>query len=386
MLPRYPDGIGGFRPTAEETKKITKPKDTPPPQEERTASPENSTEYPAWFTKRYSVEQIQRAEHLSRLIEDVSTQQNNFIKREFRTKFDLINKFGMLDARMFADTQGGNIPKARAEKHKEYVVKMERRLAAVEPFEDEGIAGFQKRKEINMKKFDLSDKDPERDTKLVKAFQLERGMSENFQLEKVFVVTFAKLLGPEFVIFRAPDYEDYQGTDTYVLDTKTGRIVCALDEVLDKFISDQAANLQENKRVQEKIHTAKVTNEKGGKFIEYGIKIVEKNGQRIISREPIDHTPLFSVAIKKAELENLLASYETADSPTEASSSELDFFKTILASWRAQAKALPAERRRFNKKNKNQNAADPLPSNRELEAIFTRMEKLAHRFAEPSNT
>lgn len=133
--------------------------------------------------------------------------------------------------------------------------------------------------------------------------------------------------------------------------------------------------------------TARTINERGGKFIEYGLKIVEKNGRRMISRESVDHTPLFSVAIKKSALENVLQSYKSTVDPDETSPAELQFFDTIVNSWRNQAKALPQERRAIKAtKSSGTMGSHSRPTAQELSSIFDRMNTLKNRFVPPSNT
>jgi hypothetical protein len=155
MLPHYRDAVGGFHTRKEgDDKKVLPPEKAEPTKE--VLPPEHEPQYPAWFRRRYSPERIRRAENLSHLIQEISTTQNEYLKNEFGSKFDLINKFGMLDARMFADTQGGNIPKQRAESHKKFIEQMERRLAAVEPNDNEDQDAFKRRRAIQMKKFDIS--------------------------------------------------------------------------------------------------------------------------------------------------------------------------------------------------------------------------------------
>jgi hypothetical protein len=213
------------------------------------------------------------------------------------------------------------------------------------------------------------------DKKLLEGFRLERAMAESFQLEKAFVITFAKLIGPDYVVCRSTDYDDYKGVDTLIMDTKTGQVVCALDEVFDKYPDNARRNDGENERIRQKISTTENANRKGGKHIEYGARIYEKDGRKKLVREPIDNVPFFYVAITKAELDSVIESYGKETDPAAASAAETAFFKTVLQSWREQIAAIP----------------DPKPGMRprpgehpivkkQLEKAFRDMETLAKRF------
>lgn len=399
MLPRYPEAgaVGGLRPP-NTTEKKPADHDIKNTKEAAYELSKDGT-YPAWFEKRYSPEKIRRTEELARKVEETAHRQNNYIKKEYGAKVDLLNRYGAIDARFFAPNQGGKQTKETAQKHKEYVEATERRLADAEMpegdmtpelFEKEKKAWHNRRTE-RMKRYGISPHESNENIieKLVEGFRLERAMSESFQLEKVFVVTFAKLIGPEFIVCRTADFDDYKGADTIIMDTKTGQVICTLDEVFDKFTDNPQKNDLENERVHQKKTTTEKINRQGGHHIEYGVRITQTAGKKKLSREPIDKAPLFYVAIKKSQFDRLLDSYNTDDGNiSSASLAEIEFFQNVITSWREQINALPTKKplpARHGSANRHR-LPEPAISSKELLDAFKRMEILKNRFTSPSNT
>jgi len=125
-----------------------------------------------------------------------------------------------------------------------------------------------------------------------------------------------KNLGKDFIVVRTSEYDDICNklgkVDTFILDKKTGHMICAFDEVLA---------VTEEKR-KEKEARVMEQNLKGGTNLEYGIYLEEGK----LKRGQIEHLPVFYLPISALDLK------ETLGNPSR----ERETFQTMMNSIEGQ--------------------------------------------------
>lgn len=186
-----------------------------------------------------------------------------------------------------------------------------------------------KRKElverINEKHGDILDKDArikvtnEEDLRIIKmkeeTWAKERGLSsEQFtaQQEKskgslaetAITLLLDKYLGDRFISVRASKWDDYEnGIDNFLLDTKTGAVVCGLDELFNDL--NQASSEKKEEKVMNKFL-------KGGAYAKYGLK--KDEGMDAVEINRLSNLPTFFIAIDRNDLVDILENINSVNS------------------------------------------------------------------------
>jgi len=154
-------------------------------------------------------------------------------------------------------------------------------------------------------------------------FDKERSRTHGELWEKALTIMLYKIL-PDYLIFRASEYDDYKnGIDNYLLDEK-GNPICGLDEVST---NDQSELHQEKSaKVEDK-------NIKGGATIKYGLAFdKEKN----IVKDAIENIPVFYMRISGAKLVTVLKAIYINPGLDKISDIEFEIFDELIASLERQ--------------------------------------------------
>jgi hypothetical protein len=142
--------------------------------------------------------------------------------------------------------------------------------------------------------------------------------------EMALTLLFDKILGQDFIIVRASDFDDYiHGADLLIIDKKTGAVICGVDDVLGHIGDDGASK---KKDVISSIMRS------GGAEIKYGATVADGG----LVRQALQNIPLFYLSISKEELDGLLAALQGGRKTI--SDKEMAIFTKLSASLDQQAK------------------------------------------------
>lgn len=142
--------------------------------------------------------------------------------------------------------------------------------------------------------------------------------------EMAITVSLNKVLGSDFIVARAADYDDYyHGIDNVIIDKNTGIVICGFDEVVDDM---QGYYSEPNKKNKMK-HLA----EDGGATIKYGATI--KEGQLV--RASFENVPAFYVSLSSSELSRLAE--DIKNNSETVTGGEEKIFNKLLASLKEQS-------------------------------------------------
>ena len=128
---------------------------------------------------------------------------------------------------------------------------------------------------------------------IIHAKEKEERMRDGRISEEVLFVTLAKMLGDRYVPMRSSEHDDFlHGTDLLLIDTHTGKPICAFDKTVESAVSRKA----------QKIERAKKQLLKGrGMRMKYGVTI-NREGVKLGA---LDNIPPLFLAISKADLDLL---------------------------------------------------------------------------------
>jgi hypothetical protein len=147
--------------------------------------------------------------------------------------------------------------------------------------------------------------------------------------EMAITVALNKVIGRDFIIARACDYDDYRhGIDSVIIDKKSGKVICGFDEVLDNMGYGEAAKSEKVKKLIDK----------GGAEIKYGATI--KDGELV--RDSFKNVPSFYVSLSKLELSRLMESIRNKEDKSCEEAEKI--FSKILNSLREQSLNLEVNR------------------------------------------
>ena len=179
----------------------------------------------------------------------------------------------------------------------------------------------------------------ERDQKLVDKI-LDRGgrlkpedklETSGEQLEMLKTCIFHKFMKDDFVVVRSSAYDDINnGVDNIILEKKTGKILCAIDEV-----ADSSGDKFEEK--QEKITEENLRN--GGTFVKYGLGMKDEK----VVLAPRMNVPVFYLALPKDEVEKGVKNFNISD---EKSDTEKTYYKNWISSMLFQISLMSSESRK----------------------------------------
>ncbi len=208
------------------------------------------------------------------LTKKISAQINKDIKEKYNVKHDLVTEQGMLSMDFFSRENGGIYTAEEIRRDKEEILAKEIEWSgAYNP----SVQEFYK----NTKKIEGKEE-------IAREWMKNKEREKSSQMEMLTNAIFYKNLKNDFFVSRTSRKDDLGGVDTYLVNKKTGDIVCAFDEVHDHMQGDRKN--EKWKRVE--------SIGKGGKTIKYGIV---PEGDRLIQRE-IRNIPVFFVSLTTEEL------------------------------------------------------------------------------------
>lgn len=208
------------------------------------------------------------------LTKEISKKINDDMKEKYGVKHDLVTEQGMLSMDFFSRENGGIYTTEEIKKDKEEILAKE--------IEWSGAY------DLNVQNFYKKTKNIEGKEEIVKEWTKNKEREKSSQMEMLTNVIFYKTLKDDFFVSRTSRKDDLGGVDTYLVNKKTGDIVCAFDEVHDHAQGDRKD--EKWKRVE--------SIGKGGKTIKYG---VVPEGDRLLQRE-IRNVPVFFISLTTEEL------------------------------------------------------------------------------------
>lgn len=144
------------------------------------------------------------------------------------------------------------------------------------------------------------------------------------QLEILTTIAFHKNLGPEYLVVRSSKYDDYiNNVDNLIIHRKTGKVVCAFDEVTN--------SNKENKYFNSKKESILEKNNKEGAEIKYGVTFENESEEMRLER--LSHIPIFHLSLSEREIEKELWGFNDTNN-------EKELFENLSRQIRNQIKSL----------------------------------------------
>lgn len=146
-------------------------------------------------------------------------------------------------------------------------------------------------------------------------------------LEIVTNIELFKLVGDKYIVVRSSNYDDIVGgTDNFVVNKKTGKVVCVLDEVGD----------MSGARYEEKKKKVMRKNKAGGVHLKYGFKVSGDGDNLKIELGEIKNAPLAYVALDEKYIEKTMD--EINPSFEKMSDHEIKFGEYLVSALDYQSK------------------------------------------------
>lgn len=131
----------------------------------------------------------------------------------------------------------------------------------------------------------------------------EEAKKKGEMTEKCIVAILNKYLGERFIVVRSSEYDDFKGVDTLLIDKKTGKPFCAVDEVF--LASSETLSRKKEKVLKENFREG----EEGGARIKYGI-FLKRQGDRIFPYlGSLKNVPIFYLYLSPEKLEGAIESF-----------------------------------------------------------------------------
>jgi len=229
------------------------------------------------------------------------------IKNEYG-KENLVSPDGSLNPEAFLVQNGGIYTKNELEEHNKKILKAELRFAEADKISDPDA---QERKHAAWKRR--------------KMYQEGRGV------ELATTLLISKILGDDFIVVRTTDYDDYfPGIDLIILNKKTGKTLCAIDNVAQGESRTKEGDVtMSTKKLEKTLNSL----DEGGVELTYGLKI--KNGA--MTMEPLQNMPVFYFEISDKDWVDLSSDESNLESITKT---ELRVFGLFVKSLIQQRKDL----------------------------------------------
>jgi len=164
----------------------------------------------------------------------------------------------------------------------------------------------------------------------LEAWRQNKEKGDGTTAEMAITVVLNKVIGKDFIVARACDYDDYMhGIDSVIIDKKTGKVICGFDEVVDDYSYGQDKKKDKMKKLAAG----------GGAQIKYGATI--QNGELV--RASFTNVPSFFVSLSKLDLSRLMESIRNKPE-NETGEEEGKIFSKMIISLREQSLKLENNR------------------------------------------
>ncbi len=176
---------------------------------------------------------------------------------------ELMKEDGVLDA----EALGGI-----SEDHSRFIASREQSFAKIDdPAERRRLAEYYK----------IPHDDPKLSGMIYENWSKKKREAKSAKVEKFFMVLFRKALGPDFLVMRSSDYDDYKNSvDMIIVNKKTNEVIATFDDVHDRNNGERTA--EKNKKIIKQAQS-------GGVSIEYVPVIID--GQ--ITKKKYSNVPNF---------------------------------------------------------------------------------------------
>ncbi len=231
---------------------------------------------------------------------------------------------GRLDKRVFQESADGPYPQKTIEEDERFVMEKELEWSDME---DPNVRAF------HLKEYGVQTEGKDETmvtTELLAAWREHQQSHDGPLAEAAMTALLDTVLGDEFLVVRAADYDDYaNGIDQHIIRRDTGETVFAFDEVTDTSHGNRAEG-----KYEKMLRKAR----SGGATIRYGVTL--RDGKP--TKQAMHHVPVFALPITKSELHRLLR--DIADHPESPGEKALAVFDHLLLSLEEQYATLNRER------------------------------------------
>ena len=153
-------------------------------------------------------------------------------------------------------------------------------------------------------------------------YRLKKEKSKGNLAEMAITLLLDKISEGRLLSVRSSKWDDYEnGIDNLLLDTKTGAVICGLDEVFDDF--GQSANEEKEDKVMTKFN-------KGGAYARYGLRLDKKRDR--VNIERVNNLPTFFISLNRESLVDILENLKNE----ELKQSEKNVLIQIISSLKSQ--------------------------------------------------
>lgn len=186
----------------------------------------------------------------------------------------------------------------------------------------------------NTQKFYREKYGAETEEEIIAAWKKNRELHDGALAEMAMTVLLQKFLGDDFLVMRANAYDDYANhADNVVIEKSTGAALCTFDEFI---------GAAEDERFKKKIEKERISAEKNGATIKYGIALekIPEGKSRFVCRT-IRNIPAFTLRMNK-DKEELFALIDEFGDNSDAAKGENGkrVFSAIIRSLSEQIKML----------------------------------------------
>ncbi len=250
---------------------------------------------------------VEYKKKLESALAKIAKDKNLRIKNEYG-KENLINSDGSLNPEAFLVENGGIYTKKEFEEHNNKILKAELRFAEADKILD-----------------------PDAQERKHAAWKRRKMYREGRNVELATTLLITKILGDDFIVVRTADYDDYfAGTDLIIVNKKTGKTLCAIDNVAQ---SESKTKEGETMMSIKKLEKTLSAVDQGGVELKYGIKI--KNEKMTL--EPLQNMPVFYFDISDKDWSDLSSNDVNSE---KINKTELRIFASFIKSLDQQRKDL----------------------------------------------
>ncbi len=227
----------------------------------------------------------ERHEHPSVMLKRMLSEETHLINEQVRGIHQLehlLNSDGSLNVDGYTEVYG------------EQAIKMDKKTVQRREV-DFSNAHNERVKEFYRTKYGASTED-----EIIAHWKENKTHEKGGQMEMAVTLLLSRMLGNDFLIVRTAPLDDYGGMDNLILDSVTGEVVGAFDEVHEG---------GEGRRLEEKRKKIQKIAEHGGAKVRYGIKLEEGK----LKRTKLEGVPVFYLGLESSQLDVLVNALQMSD-------------------------------------------------------------------------
>lgn len=162
------------------------------------------------------------------------------------------------------------------------------------------------------------------------------------QFEEYKTAIFTKYLSNDFIVCRTSEFDDIKrGSDNILVDRRTGRTICAIDEVTESPAWAASSSAGQPSRAEVKIQKIKERNaDKNGTRLKYGIMLESTRDGMVLRKRSLNNLPMFYLSIDAKRLREAITIFD--DNVTSPRAFEVAVFQDLIQSLVRQIEGLKA--------------------------------------------